>query len=78
MSLLRLILIAIAAFFAFRLVRSIARLMMNRRSGEAGDGTVGGRKRARPLDKPFRDATDASFEDLSGSGNQKPPGDRPS
>ncbi len=78
MSLFRLILIAIAAFFAFRLIRSLAKLMSNPRKRGAEDGTVGGRKQARPLEKPFRDATDASFEDLTGTGNQKVHRDRPS
>ena len=78
MSIFRFILIALAAFFAFRLVRSLARLMSNPRRRNAEDGTVGGRKKSRPLEKPFRDAKDASFEDLSGAGNQEVHRDRPS
>ena len=78
MSLFRLILIAIAAFFAFRFVRSLVRLMSNPRKRGAEDGTVGGRKQSRPLEKPFRDAKDASFEDLTGTGNQEVHRDRPS
>jgi hypothetical protein len=78
MSLFRIILLAIAGFFVFRLVRLVARMMMNAPSRDSGAESVGGGKPTRPLDKPFRDATDASFEDLTGTGNKKPPGDRPS
>jgi hypothetical protein len=78
MSLFRLILIAIAAFFAFRFIRSLAKLMSNPRKQGAKEGSVGGRKQGRPLEKPFRDATDASFEDLTGTGNQEVHRDRPS
>ena len=78
MSLFRFILIAVAAFFAFRFVRSLARLMSNARKRGSEDGAVGGRKESRPLEKPFRDAKDASFEDLTGTGNQEVHRDRPS
>jgi hypothetical protein len=78
MSLVRVILIAIAAFFAFRFVRSLARLMSNARRRGADGEAVGGRKRSRPLEKPFRDAKDASFEDLTGAGNQEVHRDRQS
>jgi hypothetical protein len=78
MSLFRVILIALAGFFAFRFIRSLVRLMAGPRNKTAGGETVGGRKKSRPLEKPFRDATDASFEDLTGTGNQQVHRDRPS
>jgi hypothetical protein len=78
MSLVRVILIAIAAFFAFRFIRSLVRLMMNPRAKRADGETVGSRRQTTPLEKPFRDATDASFEDLTGTGNQQVHRDRPS
>jgi hypothetical protein len=78
MSLLRIILIALAAFFAIRVVRSLARVLMNRRPRGEEEGTVSGRPESRPLDKPFRDATDASFEDLGSQRAPRTPGDRPS
>ena len=52
--------------------------MASPRNKDAGGETVGGRKESRPLEKPFRDATDASFEDLTGTGNQQVHRDRPS
>jgi hypothetical protein len=78
MSLVRVILIAIAVFFAFRFIRSLARLMMSPRTRKADGETVGSRKQSEPLEKPFRDATDASFEDLTGTGNREVHRDRPS
>ncbi len=77
MSLFRLILFAILGFFIFRLGRSLVRFITNPRKTNAGGETVSGRKKARPLEKPFRDAKDASFEDLSGTGNQQVHRDRP-
>lgn len=70
MSLFRIILIAIAAFFVYRLGRVLVRVFSRQQETSKGGGTVGGRKQARPLDKPFRDAKDASFEDLTGTGNK--------
>lgn len=71
MSLVRIILIAIAGFFLFRLVRSLVRLLARPQSGNAAGETVGGRKKASPLEKPFRDVKDASYEDLTGTGDQQ-------
>lgn len=78
MSLVRLILIAIAAFIVYRLVRALVRAFSSRQDArEEGQG-VRGRKKTRPLEKPFRDAKDASFEDLTGSPDQPAQHDRPS
>jgi hypothetical protein len=78
MSLFRLILIAIAAFFAFRFVRSVMKFVLGPRGKGAEGETVRGRKQTRPLEKPFRDAKDASFEDLSGAGSKQVHRDPPS
>jgi hypothetical protein len=71
MGLLRVILIGLAGLFLVRIVIAAVRLLMNRHAAGTEEGTVKGREHGRPLEKPFRDARDATFEDLSGTTNQK-------